>query len=212
MRSQLLIMLSRPLLTACLVASLTMVGEVTGAHAASVPAINLLPVTWTLDGFNLSDSGSVTGSFIYDNGTNSITSWSITVTPGKPMYVGGSTFQDPYTFTPSNSSAYLGPEAPLMDAAINFSTLTPGQGGSWYSLLFYTPWPGFPVFPTAGTLPLDLSAPNYYEIRLGTNWDRRSITSGSLVASSPPVPLPPTAYLLSSGLLGLTGWRRWRKV
>jgi len=211
MRSQLLVILSRILLAACLVASLTMVGEVTGAHAASVPAIDLLPVTWTLDGFSLSDGGSATGSFTYDSGTKSITSWSITVTPGTPMHVGGSTFQDPFTFTPSNSSGYLGPDAPLMDALILFNTPTPAQGGTQYFLIFETPWPGFPVFPTAGTLPLDPQALNFYEIWIGTNWDRRLITSGSLVASSPPVPLPPTAYLLGFGLLGLVGWRRFRK-
>jgi len=211
MRSPLFVIVSRIILAACLVASLTMVGEVTGAHAASVPETNLLPVTWSLDGFTLEDGGSATGSFTYDSGTKSITSWSITVTPGKPMYVGGSTFQDPFTFTPGNSSGYLGPDAPLMDALIVFNTPTPAQGGTQYFLIFETPWPGFPVFPTAGTLPLDPQVLNSYEICIGTDWDRRLITGGSLVASSPLVPLPPSAYLLGSGLLGLMGWRRFRK-
>ena len=33
----------------------------------------------------------------------------------------------------------------------------------------------------------------------------------SLQATSAVVPLPPTVWLLGSGLLGLVGWRRFRK-
>jgi hypothetical protein len=76
---------------------------------------------------------------------------------------------------------------------------------------FEVPDPGFTGYmysPSLKPLLNEASAnqwwPNYYEA------DANNI--GVRIDGGAPVPLPPTVLLLGSGLLGLVGWRRFRKA
>lgn len=62
--------------------------------AASAAAF---PVTWTLSGATFSDTGTATGSFVYDADTNTVSNWSVTVAGGDTQ-----TFP-PITYDPGTS-------------------------------------------------------------------------------------------------------------
>ncbi|MBU6198744.1 MAG: hypothetical protein KGI64_09655 [Xanthomonadaceae bacterium] len=61
------------------------------------------PVTWTLSGATFSDSGTATGSFVYDADTNTLSNWSVSVAGGN------TTTFPPITYDTTSASGYYSP-------------------------------------------------------------------------------------------------------
>jgi len=186
-------------------------------------------VTLTLNEVTLTDGGNMTGSITFNNGNQIPTNWSIKVTAGQPIVdSGGSIVLNPFTFTSSNSNGAMledQREYPIIYGNITFGSVVWNQSTTLrthYTMGFYFPCPDFPVLPTEGTVPMVFPSnsvsgytvkifelyeyPNGSQVWAETLSESRRITSGSLIAT----PLPPSALLLGSGLLGLA-LARFRK-
>lgn len=61
------------------------------------------PVTWTLSGATFSDSGTATGSFVYDADTNTLSNWSVSVAGGN------TTTFPPVTYDTTTAGGYYSP-------------------------------------------------------------------------------------------------------
>ena len=68
-------------------------------------------LTWNLSGVTLDGGGSVTGSFVYNKVSTTITDWNVTATYGSPSdpEAGGflTSVQQPFVYNSSNSTAAL---------------------------------------------------------------------------------------------------------
>jgi len=160
-------------------------------------------VTWNLSGVTWYGSlGTVSGDFMYDTaangGSGAVTIWNLTVVP--PAYWvtnGWVASQYPVTTSPTGVSTYpygsgtqvafvmFEPDGTEVTVDLDYDGPQSDLGGSIQIPLSYVavdilmPPDGIPYFPGQGT-------------------------SGTL----DPVPLPPSAFLLSTGLIPLVWWRR----
>jgi hypothetical protein len=165
-------------------------------------------VLWTLNG-TFMDGGTVKGSFVNDPLSGSLTSWDIIITDAA---LGGSGLG-------TTSGSYF--ESPDYGWILFLSSATPpGSPDPVYGLHLYV---GSPLYAEDwnGVLPLGMG-PGYgedgaYAVYGDFEWGpfgwepvSGSLTvtdSGSLIG----VPLPPSAFFFGSVLLGLGGWRMFRK-
>jgi hypothetical protein len=177
-------------------------------------------ITWTLTGVTLDDGGSATGSFVYNTESGTITNWNITAQYGTASLPGQNGFLEtvtnPFNFTSANSGAVID----FTVGGVFFETpdLTPAP---YYALYFHLDpatmlgTPGtVPIISASGVYPPGINSV-YAIATYGSGYPGTpgsylvffdDITGGSLVGT----PLPPSALLLGSGLLGLgaLGWRR----
>jgi hypothetical protein len=166
---------------------------------------------------SLGDGGTASGSFVYDMATDKVTSWDFGVhAPALPAQVSDHLFMNG-TFASSELNHfatydYLGfydavfTGAPSPDtfifalfitanglaAGAPMSVLPTPSDGGYYEAQYH--WLTVTLIPPS----MEWHTSPLYGVNL----------SGGELA---PVPLPPSAFLLGSGLLGLAGWRRFRK-
>jgi hypothetical protein len=153
---------------------------------------------YVLDDVTLSGGGTLTGFFIYNNAEYSAVSWDITATlpPGTvpPGVVNPlTTTTAPYIETGGSNSLEFS-NGPLLFGGPDVFTI-------------YLYWSGPPGLPPDGAPPVTLEGSYEVVSPSGVLVDE-NIISGTL----DPVPLPPSAFLLGSGLLGLAGWRKLKKA
>jgi hypothetical protein len=159
-------------------------------------------IVWTLAGVKLTDGydGTVTGSFKFDTNTLKISDWNIT-----------ETFTRSHTFEPgagSEAITSLNTYDGIQFQHIEFTYIQPGYPdteGTWKYVLTM-------LYATQDHN--SLSIPGYHTLSGGTyNVTDKSQSYGAYVTSGAltSVPLPPSMFLLGSGLMGLAGWRRFRK-
>lgn len=157
-------------------------------------------IDWTLNGVTLSGGGSATGDFTYDATTQKITSWNITANQGTSVLSGTT---NPYTFS---ASAFVSVSNALPGGEITFEST-----GNWplYDLQLFTSG-AFSALAAPGSLTLKNTS--FYQVGNGPpnyNFDTHSLTGGALTGTT--VPLPPSAFLLGSGLIPLV-WTRRKKL
>jgi hypothetical protein len=164
--------------------------------AFDAPAVADL-VTWNLAGVTLADGGGVQGSFVYNSSLGLVTSWDIRAACPD---------LDPEWFYPAPNGWPMGWQQSL--GGWKFGFLQDWGNFGFHDLVFEVPTRDALASP--GVLPAQgvYEGTVYNSLSGAFPWGGSfSITSGELSA----VPLPPTALLLGSCLLGLAGLRRFRK-
>ena len=157
-------------------------------------------IDWELNGVTFQGGGTATGDFVYDATNNTIKSWDITASQGTSVLSGTA---DPHTFSASTSVSVSNA---LPGGQITFWDPT---AGNWpvYDLQLFTSG-AFSALAAPGSLTLKNTS--YYQVYASSSSNKSDLlTSGTLTGTA--VPLPPSAFLLGSGLLGLAGLRRFRK-
>ena len=159
-------------------------------------------VMWDLNGVTFTGGGTATGDFTYDATTQTITSWDISASQGTSVLSGTA---DPHTFSAS-ASASVANEAP--DSLITLSDLSSGYPGYYLSLEYFGP-PS--KLGTPGSLTL-LSPYTFYTVYASpsSNKSYPYVSGGSLTGTA--LPLPPSAFLLGSGLIALVWTRRKKRL
>jgi hypothetical protein len=164
-------------------------------------------IVWNLTGVTLNDGydSPVTGSFIFNTDTSKISDWNITTT--SPIF---------YNFTPGIGSdaitaLYNNGGVQFQDINIiyqdaGFPVGTPGTNRHLLVMLYETP--DINSLSVPGYHPLAGGGSSYGYIE---NDGEHDVGYLFLTGALTSVPLPPSMLLLGSGLLGLAGWRRFRK-
>jgi hypothetical protein len=178
-------------------------------------------INWNFNA-TLADNGSVSGSFVYDTGSQTVTDWIITATFGDPSsltlsdtYTMPYPAQPSYTFSPINSQftqVTAWPGAPTTN--LKFMTPNPPGNLTYPQYLLYINYPAtFPlgspgtctVGPTTNTGLFEateyVSSPSIFPVYYTSYFTKLEMSS---------VPLPPSVLLLGSGLIPLV-WARRRK-
>lgn len=206
--------------------------------ACTTPAAADL-VTWNFSGFtlNLSGcqplSGSVTGYFVWNGDavpvqnpsqgwdwSSAIVSYDIAVVVTNAPSPTGIILSLPtaFEFTPTNSWAYAGFSSTAAMMWLRWDANIENRDWgmpSMYSMDIAMPSPD--ALLTQGSLPVGSEGVGFYNAFGAFGYaPGAEIVWASTVPTPPPpppnnVPLPPTVLLLGSGLLGLAGWRRFRK-
>ena len=161
--------------------------------------VQAMPVQWTLDDVNFDDFGTAIGSFVYDADTDVMSDASVVTTPGSSF--------DGAVYTEIRG----GGTSPIDNIFLFLRSGTGDLRGQSILQLMFAPGS---LTNAGGTIPIFLDAnPIVGEIScLNSTCDMvgevRDITSGSVTAST--IPIPATAWLFGSAL-GLLGWMQ-RKV
>ncbi|MGA8570982.1 MAG: hypothetical protein ACLP7A_13830 [Desulfobaccales bacterium] len=160
--------------------------------------------TMDLSGVALVGGGTATGDLTYDATTQTITTFDITATQGTSTLTGTAS---PYTFSPSAlSSATVDNELP--GGLITLFASSSGDAGyPGYELELEIA--SFSDLSSPGTYTLKTGGASFYEVLASSSSIKSyNVSAGSLVVAA--VPLPSSAFLLGSGLLGmaLLGLRR----
>lgn len=105
-----------------------------------------------------------------------------------------------------------GTETTLFSLSANADLITgygkSGLGNAYYDADVFS-FPGELVYEEWGGT---MGYPGWYAQGSGSvNFTYLVSMTGHVIDITAPVPLPPTVFLLGSGLLGLAGWRRFRK-
>ena len=177
--------------------------------AGVAPALADTFYSCDLSGVTLSGGGSVTGDFTYDATTGIITSWNITANQGTSPVPG-----------PANPFTY--PAFPAATMLVDYSspTLTqlslyePASGGAYPLYDLYLSFAG-PASDLAAPGQLTLLLNNYSSygvVASSTSYAYYNLTGGSLSLTDTVVPLPPSAFLLGSGLIALVWTRRKKRL
>lgn len=191
------------------------------------------PITWNLSDVTLADGGSASGWFVYNPPGWGLPSVSVTVAAADatlsaalpPGYANPFTFHEQavnnvYTeqdfAIPPNTPGWTG-DFGVVQLLVDVGFVPPDpwyDGRRQYSLFLFLPtaaWLNDPgPIPVTGRYEVsDMRVSGYPPFEL---WDQYNasvaVVSGELTRV---VPLPPSVLLLGSGLLGLAGWRRFRK-
>ena len=164
-----------------------------------------LATTWSITDANLVGGGSVSGEFTYV--PTSVTTWAITITiPAVDVPTGA---QSSFTLSGANVTAAI------------------QGGGSSTDILFLsgnehgTAWTGLPEYDVQLTydqgwnalagnvsIPLEIGSATFAQVTGTDGYHIAGLTSG---AQLDPVPLPPSALLLVTGLIPLA-WASRRKL
>ncbi len=171
----------------------------TGANAALVK--------WELANFQFDDGGTAYGSFLYNTNTYQLSDIDIYTTSGSKLSgrhfiatagVWGSTPDSGVlAFTDTASSNYIGAGYFRINANINFNP----QPGDIVTQWLAVGKESFCVNSDCSSAANEITNPG----------ESRDTISGHLVALSS-VPLPATVWLFGSGLIGLVGVARHKKV
>jgi hypothetical protein len=131
------------------------------------------PLTWTLQNVTFSDGGTATGSFVYDASTETVVSYSISVS-------GGNTTVFPPFVYQNGGADNTGTSVVSGDGVIDFNTdLESGFHQRFLAL------PVLPL-PASGTQALDLTNP--YGAECYDCNPYRTFASGQVVSSAAPSP------------------------
>jgi hypothetical protein len=150
------------------------------------------PVLWTLQGFTFPDGGTASGSFVYDNDTNTYSKLNITTTAGSAR--GGSSYTIVNPNVSPSASGFFAATTSLTAGSpgliIGFSTLT-NVGGTI-----------LPPFVIINEGPYS-SGLNGLQVNSTYRVSNNGQFTGVPVPQAPtPTPLPPSIILSLSGLAG----------
>ena len=146
-------------------------------------------VTWSLQNVVFSDGGTATGSFVYDTSTDTVVSYSITVSGGDTSTFPAWTYQ-------KGTNHNTGADVFISNGTIEFETDLV-YGGH----LRLLDLPVVVQSQTSGTVSLSLS--NEYGAECYNCAPYRTFTSGTVTStptSPSPVPAPPALILTCTGL------------
>src|SRR5664280_1248787 len=167
-----------------------------GVATLMAPLASATPLTWTLQNAFFDDGTALTGFFVYDASTSTLSDWNISVYDSPTLLTLAA-----YTYMPSNTITPPYVDTTYEPFLIELEDL---------SELHYIDL-NLSAVPTdaGGTIPLLLSGnyPRTLEVNIGSE-ELRQAVSGS-VTTGAAVPEPASALLLgSAGLLGLLARRR----
>jgi hypothetical protein len=154
-------------------------------------------VTWTLQNAVFSDYGTATGSFVFDNTTDTIVSYDISTSGGDTGTFPAFVFENG---APDNTGTYVD----TGNDYLNFETDITQPGGNPYGDL-QLQLPTYPLPAMGGTVWFDLSNP--YQAECYNCDPYRSFVSGDVTTVSA-VPEPGVVTLLGCGFFGLAGMLR----
>jgi hypothetical protein len=164
------------------------------------------PITWNLQNLSFSDGGTASGSFIFDADTNLYSSVNITTTAGSIL--GGNTYTDLWnvwgTVHTAGSLGVLTDSSPPDLAGIpalilDYQGVLTNAGGI------------VNVLPRPGSNSIEAHCwPGVTDCSV-LSGPLRNVVAGGFVTTNP-VPVPAAVWLFGSGLVGLMGFARRRKI
>ena len=158
-------------------------------------------LTWTVSSPSTysTDIGTISGYFYYDPANETISNWSITVAPPSPY--------DSVTFGYSTTGASAGVGYYTPPSGPAYTELAFSAEADSYEYYVYLEFNGDPSQLDPGSITLLTGSENGDAFIKYSNGNEISgYPSGGQL--DPVVPLPPSAYLLSTGLISLVWLRR----
>lgn len=167
------------------------------ALAAASGLSQAAPLTWTLSGVTFVDLSTASGSFSYDEATQTYVSWSITTTQTVDRSLNGNTSLLGAAYT---TNSLTNASSSHFQNASSFGVKN--AAGNNFGLNF-----SHPLTAAGGSVAL-LSFAKGFEF---AGFNSRNVTAGSVIATvQSPVPEPESYALLLAGL-GFMGAALWQK-
>lgn len=156
------------------------------------------PMTWSLDNVFFNDGATAGGSFTYDEATNSVSDWNISVSGGNESVFPA------FTYDPTSTQSVGVYEADSTGLSFQFFVDPNATGGTPESRVIVLTTEGF-LTDIGATIPLNITS-ILWQSRECYNCDPyRLVSSGSLVSVS----APSTFLTLLTGLAILSLYLRW---